>query len=144
MNRKSKSSYPANWSEIAHLVKEAACWKCVRCGQNHDISAGYMLTVHHLDLDPQNTEWWNLVALCQRCHLSIQARVVMERPWMFDHSKWFQPYVAGYYAHQQGLPTDKEYVMANLETLLNYGRPLIEVPAGEPASSPALTGQPRP
>jgi hypothetical protein len=137
MQRKSKSNYPINWPEIAHLVKEEAGWKCVRCGQEHDITAGYMLTVHHLDLDPQNNEWWNLVALCQRCHLSIQAKVVMERPYIFNHSKWFQPYVAGYYAKQHGLPTDKEYVMTNLEMLLNYGKPYLEVPADGPAAPPA-------
>ena len=59
---------------------------------------GYCLTVHHLDLNPSNNRWWNLLALCQRCHLSIQGRVHIERPWMFDHSEWFQPYVAGWYA----------------------------------------------
>jgi hypothetical protein len=141
MQRKSKSAYPANWPEIAHLVKEEAGWRCVRCGQEHDVQAGYMLTVHHLDLDPENCEWWNLVALCQRCHLHIQAKVVMEQPFMFEHSKWFKPYVAGYYAHQVGLPTDKEYVMAHLEGLLKLGHPffmlptpcLIEVPADGPA-----------
>jgi hypothetical protein len=54
---------------------------------------------------------------------------------MFDHSKWFQPYVAGYYAKQNGYPTDKEFVMANLEMLLNFGKPQIEVSAGGPSTS---------
>jgi hypothetical protein len=42
----------------------------------------------------------------------------MERPWLFAHSTWFKPYVAGYYAHQQGLPEDKDYVVAHLDELL--------------------------
>ena len=29
-----------------------------------------VLTVHHLDEDPTNNQHGNLVALCQRCHLS--------------------------------------------------------------------------
>lgn len=33
------------------------------------------LTVHHLDGDKANMRWWNLLALCQFCHLSVQARV---------------------------------------------------------------------
>ena len=58
-----------------------------------------VLTVHHLDGDKQNLKWWNLAALCQVCHLIIQAKVHMIRPWaMFEHSEWFKPYVAGFYA----------------------------------------------
>ncbi len=58
-----------------------------------------VLTVHHLDGDKANCRWWNLAALCQRCHLTIQGRVVMARVWPWEHTEWFRPYVAGYYAH---------------------------------------------
>lgn len=118
MPRKSKNDYPEDWSEIADQVKESAGWKCVRCGHPHDPEAGYCLTVHHLDLDPGNNRWWNTPALCQRCHLRIQGKVVMEQPWMFTHSEWFWPYIAGYNARHLGLPDDREYVMENLEKLL--------------------------
>lgn len=57
-----------------------------------------ILTVHHLNGAKADCRWWNLVALCQRCHLSVQARVVMERPFLLEHSDWFKPYVAGFYA----------------------------------------------
>jgi 5-methylcytosine-specific restriction endonuclease McrA len=116
--RKSTSDYPEDWPEIAKQVKEAAGWKCVRCGHIHEPKTGYSLTVHHMDLNPSNSAWWNIPALCQRCHLHIQGRVIMERPWLFAHSTWFKPYVAGYYAHQQGLPEDKDYVVAHLDELL--------------------------
>jgi len=120
--RKSISKYPDDWAEIARAVKEEACWACVRCGHPHDAKNGYCLTVHHLDLDPANCEWWNIPALCQRCHLQIQAKVIMEQIWMFEHSEWFKPYAAGYYANINNHPTDKEWVMEHLEFLLNYGR----------------------
>lgn len=55
---------------------------------------------------------------CERCHLTIQAKVVMERYWMFEHTEWFKPHAAGYYASIQRLPQDREYVMANMEMLL--------------------------
>ena len=42
----------------------------------------------------------------------------MDRPYMFEHSAWFKPYVAGYYAHLRGLPEDREYVMEHLDELL--------------------------
>lgn len=123
--RKSKSDYPPNWDEIAARVKDEANWKCMRCGHPHDPANGYALTVHHLDLNPANCEWWNLPALCQRCHLVIQAKVWIDQPFMFEHSTWFKPYAAGYYAHIHHLPEDRLFVMTNLEFLLDYGRPNI-------------------
>jgi hypothetical protein len=116
--RKSTSDYPRDWPEIAKRTKDEAGWRCVRCNHYHDPEMGYTLTVHHLDLNPLNSAWWNIPALCQRCHLHIQSKVFMEQRWMFKHSDWFKPFVAGYYAHQQGLPEDKDYVMAHLDELL--------------------------
>jgi 5-methylcytosine-specific restriction endonuclease McrA len=124
MTRKSISDYPEDWPEIAKAVKDAAGWKCVRCGHPHDPAAGYCLTVHHLDLDPANCRWWNIPALCQRCHLSVQARVVMERPWMLEHTGWFKPYVAGYYAFTVlGEDLARDRVEARLDELLAAGQP---------------------
>jgi hypothetical protein len=57
-----------------------------------------VLTVHHLDGDKANVQWWNLAALCQVCHLQIQGKVTMEQHYYLEHSRWFKPYVAGYYA----------------------------------------------
>lgn len=122
MVRKSTGEYPENWAEIANTVKDEAGWRCVRCGHPHDPPAGYTLTVHHLDLNPANCAWWNIPALCQRCHLRIQNKVVLERQWIFEHTEWFKPYVAGYYATRHGRPADKLYVQAHLSELLNLGQ----------------------
>lgn len=81
-----------------------------------------MLTVHHLDLDKSNCAWWNLAALCQRCHLTIQSKVVMARIWMFPHSDWFKPYVAGYYAHRYGANEERAYVLEHLDELIALGQ----------------------
>jgi hypothetical protein len=118
MTRKSTGVYPPDWDEIARATKDEADWNCIRCGHAHDPKAGYTLTVHHLDLNPANCAWWNIPALCQRCHLRIQNKVVMERRWMFEHSEWFRPYVAGYYAHLSRKPETKTYVLAHLDDLL--------------------------
>ena len=120
--RKSTSEYPPNWVDIALKIKQDAGWKCVRCGAEHDPMAGYCLTVHHLDLSPANCEWWNIPALCQRCHLHIQAKVIIEQIYMFEHSEWFKPYVAGYYANLHGHPNDRKWVEENMDMLLCYGR----------------------
>jgi hypothetical protein len=103
MKRKSTGEYPPEWDQVARAVKDAANWRCIRCGHRHDPETGYTLTVHHLDICPDNCAWWNCAALCQRCHLHIQGKVIMEQPYMFPHSKWFRPYVGAYYAVQSGL-----------------------------------------
>lgn len=115
-------TYPDNWPEIAKRVKAAAGWCCIRCGAPNQI--GRVLTVHHLDNDKSNCEWWNLVALCQQCHLTIQGKVHMERTWLFEHSDWFKPYVAGYYAARNGQPTDRTYVMGHIAELIAEGQGL--------------------
>lgn len=91
-----KDDYPPNWKEIATRIKDAAGWCCERCGHEHDCDAGYMLTVHHLVPIKALCEDWNLTALCQRCHLKIQARVKMDQDYFLDHSKWFIPHLEGY------------------------------------------------
>lgn len=140
MPRKSTGAYPENWKEIARAVKEEAGWKCVRCNQEHNPGIGYTLTVHHLDMCPTHNAWHNLVSLCQRCHLQIQHKVVMEQPYMFPHSTWFQPYVAAYYGVVEGvLPQTynyfdslilvrREFVMSNLDYLLSLGSVLTLIP----------------
>lgn len=80
--------YPENWDEIARRVKDAADWRCENCGHPHDPPAGYTLTVHHLDMHPENCADENLVALCQRCHLHIQAVWKPGQRWLFDPPEW--------------------------------------------------------
>lgn len=78
-----------------------------------------ILTVHHLDEDKTNCRWWNLVALCQRCHLLMQRKVVMGRPYHYEHSEWFKPYAAAFYAFKYlGEDLSREEVMARLPELL--------------------------
>ena len=111
--------YPPDWHEIARRIKEEAGWKCVRCGHENDRPSGHVLTVHHLNGRKDDVEWFNLVALCQKCHLRIQGKVVMERPWVFEHSTWFWPYVAGHYARKYlGLILTRAEVDARLTELL--------------------------
>ena len=71
-----RSRYPVDWEEIALAVKEAAGWRCERCGVGHmeDGTMGSCLTVHHLDQDPENPEA-RLEALCARCHLADERRL---------------------------------------------------------------------
>lgn len=80
-----------------------------------------ILTVHHLDGDKSNDAWWNTLALCQRCHLQIQTRVDPRIPYFLEHSEWFKPYVAGFYAWKyEGKMITREEATARLEELLSH------------------------
>ena len=89
-------TYPPNWKALAKRVKDDAHWRCERCRRWHQPSTHYVLTVHHLVPIKALCELWNLTALCQRCHLHIQAKVDMEQEYFFDHTAWFVPHLLGF------------------------------------------------
>ena len=66
------SEYNDDWEATAHLKKVGVNWRCERCGHPHDIINWHILTVHHIDGNKKNDDPRNLIALCQRCHLSVQ------------------------------------------------------------------------
>ena len=75
-----------------------------------------ILTVHHLNGDKADCRWWNLAALCQRCHLRVQRTVVMPRVFPWEHTEWFKPYAAGWYAHAYlGDDLSREEMLARLD-----------------------------
>jgi hypothetical protein len=78
-----------------------------------------VLTVHHLDGNKANCSWWNLLALCQRCHLTVQGTVRPDIPYFLEHSDWFKVYVAGFYAKKyEGREITREEATTRLEELL--------------------------
>jgi hypothetical protein len=82
-----------------------------------------ILTVHHMDGDKANCEWWNLLALCQRCHLTIQTRLNPELTYFLEHSEWAKPYVAGFYAKKyEGKLITRDEAVARMDELLRYER----------------------
>jgi hypothetical protein len=79
--------YPHAWhtGEIQRACYARANWRCEHCGcefvpgttkaieaRNKD-GKPRILTVHHLDGNPANCDWRNLLTCCQVCHLHIQA-----------------------------------------------------------------------
>ena len=104
--------------------------------QNHPVSAilaidckaqiqaqWRILTVHHLTGVKHDCRWWNLASLCQRCHLTIQGRVRMEQVYPYEHSEWFKPHAAGYYAAiYLGEELNRDETLARLDELLSLER----------------------
>lgn len=114
-------NYADDGKEKRRAAREAAGNKCIRCGSPS--VPGHILTTHHFDGNKANDAWWNLLALCQVCHLQVQAKVDPEIPWFLEHAEWMKPYVAGFYAHKyEGLDLTREQVMARLDELLAHER----------------------
>jgi hypothetical protein len=86
-------------------------------------AAWRILTVHHLNERKFDCRWHNLVSLCQRCHLTIQRKVEMNQVWPFEHSDWFKPYAAGFYAYSyRGVELTRAEVEKDLDELLSLER----------------------
>lgn len=114
------------WTLVAsHLIVLQPC--DAECSHPSD-GKMRVLTVHHLDGNKDNLAWWNLLALCQVCHLQIQAKLVPERPYLWEHTDWFKVYVAGFYAHQQGHDLSRAAIEADLPRYLAMGQPWLYAP----------------
>ena len=85
IKKENKSKYPKNWKQISEDIRfNRANNKCEFCGAiNHSYvnkhtrelcakdeydAIRIILTVAHLDHNPENCDYSNLKALCQKCH----------------------------------------------------------------------------
>ena len=117
--RRFTNNYNPDGQQKRKEARERAGNKCIRCGSPS--VPGRILTTHHFDGNKANDAWYNLLALCQVCHLQIQGKVDPETPWFLPHSEWIKPYVAGFYAKKyEGKDFTREEVMARLDELLAY------------------------
>lgn len=144
--------YPSDWKAISDASCSAVGNRCIRCrhpytkgthgkGQwtpcdercNHGgpiqnlggiiLAEWRILTVHHMDGNKANCIWWNLLPLCQRCHLQIQTRLNPQQPYILEHSDWIKPYVAGFYAKKyEGRELSFMQVISELDRLLAFER----------------------
>jgi hypothetical protein len=81
-----RNKYPKNWTEISHRIRfERAGGRCEGSprypdcravhDQPHPVTGSHVvLTTAHLDHDTTNNDPANLRALCQRCHLTHDAK----------------------------------------------------------------------
>lgn len=117
--RRFTNDYNPDGKEKRRAARESVGYKCIRCASPSVL--GRILTTHHFDGNKANDAWWNLLPLCQVCHLQVQSRVDPETPWFLPHSEWIKPYVAGFYAHKyEGRMITLEEAMARMDVLLAY------------------------
>lgn len=80
-----RARYPKDWRSIADAIRERAGQRCEGSphypdcrapnGEPHPVTGSrVVLTVAHLDHTPENCEPANLKAMCQRCHLTYDAK----------------------------------------------------------------------
>lgn len=81
-----RSRYPSDWKAISLRIRTRAGWICEGApgiyddcravhGEPHPVTGSHVvLTVAHLDHTPENVADDNLKALCQRCHLTYDAK----------------------------------------------------------------------
>jgi hypothetical protein len=86
-----RSRYPADWKAISREVRERSGWRCegspgffpdcrAAHGEPHPVTRSkVVLTTANLDHTPENNgrpgDRPNLRAMCQRCHLTYDARL---------------------------------------------------------------------
>lgn len=79
-----KARYPADWKAISLRIRTRANWVCegspaypdcrAENAAPHPVTGSkVVLTVAHLDHQPENCADDNLRAMCQRCHLTYDA-----------------------------------------------------------------------
>jgi len=81
-----KARYPRDWKTISLRIRERSGWVCegspgfypdcrAAHGEPHPVTGSkVVLTVAHLDHTPENCGDDNLMAMCQRCHLTYDAK----------------------------------------------------------------------
>jgi len=81
IKKENRSRYPADWKDIRQRILERANNCCEFCGvENHSMRWNgkkfikIVLTIAHLDHTPENCTDENLRALCQKCHLTYDAK----------------------------------------------------------------------
>lgn len=77
-----KARYPENWKEIRADILKRADNRCEFCGiKNYTIrenGSKVILTIAHLDHTPENCDYENLRALCQKCHNNYDKDHIIE------------------------------------------------------------------
>jgi len=73
-----KARYPKDWKQRSRAIRERAGNRCEGCGPEngkpHPVTGSIVvLTVAHLDHQPENCDPTNLRAWCQRCHNTYDA-----------------------------------------------------------------------
>ncbi|MBF0278608.1 MAG: HNH endonuclease [SAR324 cluster bacterium] len=74
--------YHVEWKNISRYIRELFNYHCARCGKvcNTPSDRKDLLQVHHIDENPGNNHFENLIPLCAVCHLRIEKEARLHAP----------------------------------------------------------------
>jgi 5-methylcytosine-specific restriction endonuclease McrA len=86
-------NYPKEWKIISKAIIKKQDNKCYLCpAENYKphwkTGSKVILTVHHIDGNKKNSSKYNLIALCQRCHLRLDLERHLSKRIKIDKKYW--------------------------------------------------------
>ena len=66
--------YGENWTSRSRKMKKMFRYTCQKCGVIMDGFDKDSVQVHHIDMNPLNCFYWNLVVLCPECHVDAHRK----------------------------------------------------------------------
>ena len=75
--------YHVEWENISRYIRELFNYHCVCCGKYCQTQTSHKdrLHVHHIDENPENNHFENLIPLCAVCHLRIEKEARLHAPY---------------------------------------------------------------
>ena len=127
------SRYHAEWETISRYIRELFNYHCARCGIDCRNPASHVavLQVHHIDENPRNNNFENLIPLCARCHLQIEKEARLHAP---NHGKQLELFEGQSYMDQMGILRKnalEKYGSSNTPTIAQMDLEEYEIQAME-------------
>ena len=87
--------YPKDWKLISQAIIKNQNNICYFCpAENHKshwkTGSKVVLTTHHIDGNLKNNSRYNLIALCQRCHLRLDLEKHLSKRFKIDKNYWIK------------------------------------------------------
>jgi len=86
------SRYHPEWETVSRYVRELFNYHCARCDKDcrKTKHAQMVLQVHHIDENPANNAFENLIPLCASCHLKIEGEARLHAPYREQQLELFE------------------------------------------------------
>ena len=86
------SRYHPEWETVSRYVRELFNYHCARCDKDcrKTKNAQMVLQVHHIDENPANNAFENLIPLCASCHLKIEGEARLHAPYREKQLELFE------------------------------------------------------
>lgn len=86
------SRYIKDWHILSRLIRSIYNYHCANCFKDCSNPKFYKdkLQVHHIDENPRNNKFDNLIPLCSSCHLKIEKEARVHAPYSHLQQELFK------------------------------------------------------